>query len=127
RKFDAPVFGFDVAVQKARSVNFMSRSDAAAKLTTAGFGSYVTRANADNIALNGTIAFSDRGFGFLHRPLFPDGINGTQAGPFSTSLPNWSPFNDGLQLDLVYNALTMPMCRSAVRTKRGGMPPCQCT
>jgi len=134
RQFDAPVFGFDVAVQKARSVNFMSRADAAARITAAGanaagvvFGSYVTRANADGVALNGTIAFSDRGFGFLHRPLFPDGINDTAAGPFSTALPNWSPFNDGLQLDLVYNALTGAACRAPLTQKRHGTAPCQCT
>jgi len=128
RQFDAPVFGFDVSVQKARSVNFMSRSDAASKLTAAGFGSYVTRANADNIALNGSIAFSDRGFGFLHRPLFPDGINGTQAGPFSTALADFSPFNNGLQVDLVKNAiLTMPICRGSAREKRAMLPPCPCT
>lgn len=128
RQFDAPVFGFDVSVQKARSVNFMSRPDAAMKLTAAGFGSYVTRANADNIALNGTIAFSDRGFGFLHRPLFPDGINGTQAGPFSTTLADFSPFNNGLQVDLVKNAiLAMPICRGSGREKRRMLPPCPCT
>lgn len=130
REFDAPVFGFDVSVQKARSVNLMSRADAGAKITAVGtnlagvvLGSYVTRANADGLSLNGTIAFSDRGFGFLHRPLFPDGINDTAAGPFSTLLPNWSPFNDGLQLDLLYNALTMPVYRGAVRQKHSALPP----
>lgn len=137
RQFDAPVFGFDVSVQKARSVNFMSRPDAAARLAAAGtnsrgvaFSSYVTRANADGIALNGTIAFSDRGFGFLHRPLFPDGINGTQAGPFGTSLADFSPFNNGLQADLIFDAVTMPMpmCRGAVMEKRMVLPPqCRCT
>ena len=140
RQFDAPVFGFDVSVQKARSVNFMSRPDAAAKLAAAGtnahptlpvtFSSYVTRAAADGIALNGSIAFSDRGFGFLHRPLFPDGINGTQAGPFSTTLANFSPFNNGLQVDLVFDRVGAPlaMCRGAVMEKRTVMPPfCQCT
>ena len=130
RQFDAPVFGFDVSVQKARSVNFMSRPDAAAKLTAAGptIAPYVARANADNIALNGSIAFSDRGFGFLHRPLFPDGINGTQAGPFSTALAEFSPFNNGLQVDLVKNAiLTMPICRGSGREKRTMLPPCPCT
>ena len=140
RQFDAPVFGFDVSVQKARSVNFMSRPDAAAKLAAAGtnahptlpvtFSSYVTRAAADGIALNGSIAFSDRGFGFLHRPLFPDGINGTQAGPFSTTLANFSPFNNGLQVDLVFDRVGAPMamCRGAVMEKRTVTPPfCQCT
>lgn len=137
RQFDAPVFGFDVSVQKARSVNLMSRPDAAAKLAAAGvnlngvaFSSYVTRANADGIGLNGSIAFSDRGFGFLNRPFFPDGINGTQAGPFSVAIQNFSPFNNGLQADLIFDkvAVPLPMCRSAVMEKRTAMPPfCQCT
>jgi uncharacterized protein GlcG (DUF336 family) len=106
RQTDAPVFGLDVAVQKARTSNFFALGNAGTKLTTAGFGSYVTRANTDGIPLTGTIAFSDRGFGFLHRPLFPDGINDTQGGPFSSLLVDWSPFNDGLQVDLVKTALT---------------------
>lgn len=128
RQVDAPVFGFDVAVQKARSVNFMSQADAGTKLSAAGFGSYVSRASADGLNLNGTIAFSDRGFGFLHRPMFPDGINGTAAGPFSTLLADFSPFNNGLQADLVKNAiLTMPICRGAAYEKRTLLPPCPCT
>jgi uncharacterized protein GlcG (DUF336 family) len=129
-QIDAPVFGLDVAVQKARTVVFMSRSDAATKLTAAGptIAPYVARAAADNLGLNGSIAFSDRGFGFLHRPLFPDGINGTSAGPFSTFLTDWSPFNNGLQLDLIKDALLMPMCKGAAREKRKfGLPNCPCT
>ena len=100
RQLDAPVFGLDVSVQKARTSNFFARTDAGSKITAAGFGSYVTRASADGLGLNGSIAFSDRAIGFLHRPFFPDGINNSLAGPFSTPLADWSPFNDGLQLDL---------------------------
>ena len=129
RQLDAPVFGLDVSVQKARTSNFFARTDAAVKLTAAGFGSYVMRASSDGLALSGSIAFSDRGFGFLHRPLFPDGINGTQAGPFSTLLADWSPFNDGLQLDLVRTSLISPpmVCSSASYSKRAFLPPCPCT
>jgi uncharacterized protein GlcG (DUF336 family) len=101
RQQDAPVFGYDVAVQKARTAAFFSSSTAAARLRTAGFGSYVDRAIADGIRLDGSIAFPDRATGFLHRPFFPDGIENTAAGPFSTSLNEWSPFNVGLQVDLV--------------------------
>ena len=101
RQQDAPVFGFDVAVQKARTAAFFSSPSAAASLRTAGFGSYVDRALADGLRFDGGFAFSDRAIGFLHRPFFPDGINDTAAGPFSTVLADWSPFNVGLQLDLV--------------------------
>jgi uncharacterized protein GlcG (DUF336 family) len=124
RQLDAPVFGFDVSVQKARSSNFFARADAGAKLTAAGLGSYVSRAAADGIPLNGSTAFSDRGVGFIHRPLFPDGINDTQAGPFSTQLGDWSPFNVGLQLDFSAGALfaalgpNPPVCRGVEYKKK---------
>lgn len=101
RQLDAPVFGFDVSVQKARTAAFFSNSSAAALLGSAGFGSYVARAAADGLSLTGSVAFSDRAVGFLHRPLFPEGINNTAAGPFSTELGAWSPFNVGFQLDLI--------------------------
>jgi hypothetical protein len=51
--------------------------------------------------LDGAFAFSARAVGFLHRPFFPDGIDGSEPGPFSTAIGSWSPFNVGLQLDLV--------------------------
>lgn len=101
RQQDAPVFGFDVSVQKARTAAFFTRNDAGALLSSAGLSSYVSRAGADGLQLNGAVAFSDRAIGFLHRPLFPDGINDTAAGPLSTQLSEWSPFNVGLQLDLI--------------------------
>jgi uncharacterized protein GlcG (DUF336 family) len=117
RQQDAPVFGFDVAVQKARTAAFFSTANAATALRAAGFGSYVDRAQADGLQFNGSFAFSDRAIGFLHRPFFPDGINNTVAGPFSTPLADWSPFNVGLQLDLV---------RTNFLASIGG-PPVPCT
>jgi uncharacterized protein GlcG (DUF336 family) len=101
RQEDAPVFGFDVSVQKARSAAFFSAANAATLLRGAGFGSYADRAAADGLNLDGAIAFSDRAVGFLHRPFFPDGIDNTAAGPFSTGINQWSVFNVGLQLDLI--------------------------
>jgi len=71
RQADAPGFGFDVSVQKARTAVFFSRANAASLLSGAGFGSYVTRAASDGVQLNGAIALSDRAIGFLHRPFFP--------------------------------------------------------
>ncbi len=101
RQLDAPVFGFDVSVQKARSAAFFSLANTGTQLRTAGFGSYVDRAAADGLQLNGSVAFTDRAIGFLHRPFFPDGINNTAAGPFSRPIEEWSVFNVGLQLDLI--------------------------
>jgi uncharacterized protein GlcG (DUF336 family) len=100
RQQDAPIFGFDVAVQKARTAAFFSSANAASQLRSAGFGSYADRALADGLRFDGAFAFTDRASGFLHRPFFPDGINDTAAGPLSTALNEWSPFNVGLQLDL---------------------------
>ncbi|MGH8743196.1 MAG: heme-binding protein, partial [Burkholderiales bacterium] len=105
RQLDAPVFGFDVSVQKARTAAFYSNATAGIFLNAAGFGSYVARAAADGLRLDGSVAFTDRAVGFLHRPFFPDGINNTAAGPFSAPLSEWSPFNVGLQLDLIQTNL----------------------
>ncbi|HYW69636.1 MAG TPA: heme-binding protein [Pyrinomonadaceae bacterium] len=116
RQQDAPVFGFDVAVQKARTAAFYSGAGAAGLLRGAGLGSYVDRAAADGLKLDGSVAFTDRAGGFLHRPFFPDGINNTAAGPFSTSINQWSVFNVGLQLDLVKAALQTALS--------GGSAPC---
>jgi len=65
----------------------------------------------------------------MHRPLFPDGINGTTAGPFSTQLADWSPFNNGLQLDVISSALLSPpmMCKSAAFLRRANLAPCPCS
>ena len=113
---DAPVFGFDVAVQKARTAAFYSNANAGALLRGAGFGSYVDRAAADGLKLDGSVAFTDRAGGFLHRPFFPDGINNTAAGPFSTQINQWSVFNVGLQLDLIKTSLQTVLS--------GGIAPC---
>ncbi|HKQ72733.1 MAG TPA: heme-binding protein [Blastocatellia bacterium] len=102
---DAPPFGFDVAAQKARTANFFSLPTAGAQLRAAGFGKFVDAAAADGVFLDGKFAFSNRAMGFLARPFFPDGINGTVNGPFSKPINIWSPFNDGLQVALVKGAL----------------------
>ena len=115
---DGPVFGIDVSVQKARTAMFFSSPEAAAALASAPpadilpthamvpLGPYATSLAAFTGApLDGSIAWSARAIGNVHRPLFPDGIDGTGPGPLSTPIERWSPFNVGLQLDLVYNQL----------------------
>ena len=125
RSRDAPVFGIDVSLQKARTASFFSSSAAAAALNgvpaatylDGGLGvlrkeplsQYVT-ATQSFLALptalaDGAVAFSDRAGGNLSRPFFPDGVTGNQPGPFSKPAGEWSPFSTGLQLDLVYNAI----------------------
>ncbi len=108
---DAPIFGFDVSAQKARTAAFFSNSNAATRLRQAGFGSYVDAAGKDGLRLDGSVAFSDRAGGFLSRPFFPDGIDETEHGPFSKPIDEWSPFNDGLQLDLIFDEYFLNLLR----------------
>ncbi len=105
---DAPIFGFDVSAQKARTAAFFSNSAAGALLRAAEggrFAKFVDAAAADGVRMDGAVAFSDRANGFLSRPFFPDGINDTLNGPFSKAIGVWSPFNVGLQTALVQSAL----------------------
>lgn len=118
RTTDAPLFGADVAVQKARTASFFSSANAGTTLQGLPDASYVgggTSSIANYVGaaqtffgvptlLDGTVAFSARAIGNVHRPTYPDGITGTPAGPFSKAA-DWSPFNVGLQLDLIYNQL----------------------
>ena len=96
---DAPVFGIDVAVQKARTAAFFS----AGQFFPAGLMGPVATAAAfvGPGSFDGSTAWSARAIGNLHRPFFPDGIEGTPPGPFSTPIATWSPFNVGFQEDLV--------------------------
>ena len=122
---DAPVFGIDVSLQKARTAAFFSSSAAAAALNGVPpatyldgglvvlrkepLSQYVTDVRAflgvPTALADGAVAFSDRAGGNLSRPYFPDGVRGNPPGPFSKPAGEWSPFSTGLQLDLVYNAI----------------------
>ncbi len=100
RTSDAPIFGFDVSVQKARTANFFTRSDAGASLVTAGLSGYSGSLTNEGMPLNGSTAFSDRGVGFLSQPIFPPGASSNfLLGPLSKPLGQWSIFNTGLQVD----------------------------
>lgn len=105
RSADAPVFGFDVSVQKARTAAMFSRADAGALLSAAeggAFSSFVDNAANLGVMLDGSVAMSDRTGGFLSRPFLPDGIPGTTPGPFSAQSPDeFSIFNTGLQVELL--------------------------
>src|SRR5712691_6851557 len=121
---DAPVFGFDVSAQKARAAAFFSGRNAGSDLRAAGLGSFADSAQQDGIAFDGSIAFSNRAVGFIHRPFFPDGIDGTPPGPLSTGLPEWSPFNVGLQLAVVQDALFTILTGGQVPLSSSGQPKC---
>jgi len=116
---DAPIFGIDVALQKARTALLFSQTGAAAQLSAlpaahyldgmdSAIAAYVAASRTffanPNAFADGT-AYSTRAIGNIARPFFPDGLNGSGPGPLSKVFANWSPFTDGLQLDLIYNAL----------------------
>jgi uncharacterized protein GlcG (DUF336 family) len=124
RTDDAPIFGVDVSAQKARTAAFFSAAGAGTALQAAGFGSYVAAARGDGVALDGSVAFSDRGNGFLSRPFFPDGIDGNLEGPFSRPISEWSVFNDGLQLDLVKGELVRLLGNFAAGQPLDNTRPC---
>ncbi len=143
---DAPVFGTDVSLQKARSALLFSHPSFAADLAALPppnylgangasvpryrtFAEYLTATrtffNDQGIFANG-LAFSNRAVGNIARPGFPDGISYAATGPLSTPLSNFSPFHVGLQLDLAYNAIvaaatgsTAVGCTGLSRAKNG--------
>ncbi|MBV9552786.1 MAG: heme-binding protein [Alphaproteobacteria bacterium] len=111
---DAPIFGADVSLQKARSAVFFSRTDAAAKVTaitipastTSGtFAQYITDSQTltgDPTVFADGLAWSEVGIGDIARPFYPDGIENTGLyGSLSLPINRWSIFSTGIQLDLV--------------------------
>ena len=109
---DAPIFGTDVSLQKARTAAFFSGPYAAAELSadTANpeVPQFVAAARTffkDPAALTGRFAFSDRAGGNISRPYFPDGQLDTAPGPFSRPIADFNPFSTGLQSALVVRNL----------------------
>ena len=110
---DAPVFGIDVSLQKARTATFFSGKNAASDLLSSGnsadvqgFVQKVRDFIPDPTALTGKFAFADRSNGDLSRPFFPDGQDGNPNGPFSRPIAQFNPFSTGLQSALVLGNLT---------------------
>ena len=131
RTTDAPMFGTDVSLQKARTASFFSHlstrtNNARGNLSTLNLlGDYISSStdsrHADvffpslgNTSFNSNIAFSARAIGNIHRPYFPDGIESKSRGPLSKSVSSWSPFNIGLQLDLVQSKIVAALSSSTL-------------
>jgi uncharacterized protein GlcG (DUF336 family) len=116
RSPDAPIFGTDVSLQKARTAAFFSNAKAGALLQAdpdPGVAPVVaaTRAFlADPAALTGKAAFSNRAVGLLARPYFPDGEVGRPNGPLSRPIAQFSPFATGLQVALIGQTLGADRC-----------------
>jgi uncharacterized protein GlcG (DUF336 family) len=111
RSPDAPIFGTDVSLQKARTAAFFSNAQAGNQLLAdpnADVRRFVGAARAflnDQGALTGKHAFSDRANGNLSRPYFPDGEVGRPNGPFSRPIGQFNAFSTGLQSALVLGDL----------------------
>jgi len=111
RSPDAPIFGTDVSLQKARTAMFFSAAFAAAELTgnsDMDVSMYVGAARTffnDPTALTGRFAFSDRANGNVSRPYFPDGELGRPQGAFSRPIAEFNPFSTGLQSALIETAV----------------------
>ncbi len=111
RSPDAPLFGIDVSLQKARTAAFYSGPNAGSDLLadpSADVRGFVPAARTflnDPTALTGKVAIADRTVGNLSRPYFPDGEVSRPNGPFSRPIAKWSPFSTGLQSALVLSNL----------------------
>jgi uncharacterized protein GlcG (DUF336 family) len=125
RTRDAPVFGIDVSLQKARASAFFSNAQAAAAITALPdavylngdltvlrnepLGQYVTDLRTftglPTMLADGQSAITSRAIGNLARVFYPDGIDGNPSGPLAKPMGEWSVFSTGIQLDLAYNAV----------------------
>uniref|UniRef100_UPI003F693134 heme-binding protein n=1 Tax=Brevundimonas nasdae TaxID=172043 RepID=UPI003F693134 len=106
---DAPMFGTDVSLQKARTAVFFSGAQAAAQIAANPDPDVSMYAQAlrsffgDPTAFSGQYAFTTRAIGNISRPYFPDGQLGRPPGPLSRPISDFNPFSTGLQSALVEN------------------------
>ena len=126
RSPDAPIFGSDVSLQKARTVMFFSSRFAAGDLTAAGQGRFVTAARTffgDPNVFTGAIAFSNRAQGLIERPYYPDGEVGRPPGPLAEKIEDFNPFATGLQVNLIRGNLGIegPQACTSAPTTVGGI------
>lgn len=136
RTRDAPVFGADVSLQKARTAAFFSSDEAADTIALLPDARYLIT-NDTEVAINtsidvdtytqntrdfldiptafgdGDYAFSARAIGNMARPFYADGIQPNPAGPLSKPTASWSPFSTGLQLDMVINGILQHVLATA--------------
>lgn len=112
RSPDAPIFGIDVSLQKARTAAFFSGPRAGSDLLgdpssdVRGFVSAFRSFLNDPNALTGKFAFTDRAGGNLSRPHFPDGTDSAPQGPLSRPAAQFNPFSTGLQSALILTNLS---------------------
>lgn len=137
RTRDAPVFGADVSLQKARTAAFFSSDEAADTIALLPDARYIGIDEADEVVVtdaidlesytqntrdfldiptafgDGDYAFSARAIGNIARPFYADGIQPNPAGPLSKPTASWSPFSTGLHLDLIMNGILQHVLSTA--------------
>ena len=112
RSPDAPMFGTDVSLQKARTAGFFSNARAASDLTANAnpdVGAFLRDARTffgNSNIFTGQTAWTSRAIGNVSRPYFPDGELGRPQGPFSHSISGFNPFSTGLQSALIVGNIT---------------------
>ncbi len=109
---DAPVFGTDVSLQKARTAAFFSNSRAASDLgananpDVPAFLSQARTFFGISSIFTGQHAWTARAIGNISRPYFPDGEVGRPPGPFSRNINGFNPFSTGMQSALIVGNVT---------------------
>lgn len=109
RSPDAPIFGIDVSLQKARTAAFFSNPNAAADFAANPRTEIPLRLGLSRTFFNdpaiftGKTAFSNRAVGNISRPFFPDGEFARPPGPLSPPIADFNPFNVGLQSELIFD------------------------
>lgn len=107
RSPDAPIFGTDVSLQKARTAAFFSSARAGASIETDPsadvrmFAAALRNQTGDSGVLSGKFAWTARAIGNVARPYFPDGEVGQPHGALSRPIASFSPFSTGLQSALI--------------------------
>lgn len=107
RSPDAPIFGTDVSLQKARTAAFFSNINAQSEVLrnpTPRVADMMRAAQTffnDSNAFTGQVAFTNRAIGNIARPFFPDGEQERPPGPFSPGFQGFSPFSVGIQSTLI--------------------------
>jgi uncharacterized protein GlcG (DUF336 family) len=109
---DAPVFGTDVSLQKARTAAFFSNPRAASDLAANAsphVGAFLGKARTffgNSNIFTGQHAWTTRAISNISRPYFPDGEIGRPPGPFSPDINGFNPFSTGLQSALIAGNIT---------------------
>jgi len=136
-----PVLFTSAADDLLASLSFAVGFDPISSFSSLSAGAYVFDLRSrlgDPHALADGRAFSSRALGSFSRPTLPDGAPDQPEGPFSVAAPLFSPFNTGLQLDLVIDRLLTTLqvdpfgsgctstalleTRGGIQTHAGGFP-----